>query len=50
MPLRLLCITAHPDDECFAFGGALETARWMQKIAAGAFDLDASAGHFRLHD
>lgn len=23
MPLRLLCITAHPDDECFAFGGAL---------------------------
>jgi LmbE family N-acetylglucosaminyl deacetylase len=21
--LRLLCITAHPDDECFAFGGAL---------------------------
>ena len=23
MPLRLLCITAHPDDECGAFGGAL---------------------------
>jgi LmbE family N-acetylglucosaminyl deacetylase len=23
MPLRLLCITAHPDDECFGFGGAL---------------------------
>jgi LmbE family N-acetylglucosaminyl deacetylase len=23
MSLRLLCITAHPDDECFAFGGAL---------------------------
>lgn len=23
MGLRLLCITAHPDDECFAFGGAL---------------------------
>ena len=23
MALRLLCITAHPDDECFAFGGAL---------------------------
>jgi hypothetical protein len=34
----------------FAFGGALETARWMQKIAAGAFDIDAPAGHFRLHD
>ena len=23
MPLRLLCICAHPDDECFGFGGAL---------------------------
>ena len=23
MPLRLLCISAHPDDECFGFGGAL---------------------------
>ncbi len=21
--LKLLCVTAHPDDECFAFGGAL---------------------------
>ena len=26
MGLRLLCITAHPDDECFAFGGALALA------------------------
>lgn len=26
MPLRLLCIIAHPDDECFAFGGALALA------------------------
>jgi methylenetetrahydrofolate reductase (NADPH) len=32
----------------FAFGGALETARWMQKIAAGAFDIDAKAGLFRM--
>jgi LmbE family N-acetylglucosaminyl deacetylase len=24
--LRLLCVTAHPDDECFAFGGALALA------------------------
>ncbi len=23
MPHRLLCISAHPDDECFGFGGAL---------------------------
>jgi LmbE family N-acetylglucosaminyl deacetylase len=26
VPLRLLCVTAHPDDECFAFGGALALA------------------------
>jgi LmbE family N-acetylglucosaminyl deacetylase len=24
--LRLMCVTAHPDDECFAFGGALALA------------------------
>ena len=24
--MRLLCITAHPDDECFAFGGVLALA------------------------
>jgi methylenetetrahydrofolate reductase (NADPH) len=34
----------------FAFGGALETARWMRKIAAGAFDIDEPRGQFRLHD
>lgn len=26
LPLRLMCITAHPDDECGAFGGALMVA------------------------
>lgn len=26
MPLRLLCVVAHPDDECFGFGGALALA------------------------
>jgi len=31
MPYRLMCITAHPDDECGAFGGALAMAH-----AAGA--------------
>ncbi len=31
----------------FAFGGALETARWMRKIAAGAFTIDAPSGRFR---
>jgi LmbE family N-acetylglucosaminyl deacetylase len=25
-PRKLLCVTAHPDDECFAFGGALMLA------------------------
>jgi len=34
----------------FAFGGALETARWMQKVAAGAFDIDAKAGRFVIRD
>jgi hypothetical protein len=32
----------------FAFGGALETAQWMQKIAAGAFDINAKAAQFKL--
>jgi methylenetetrahydrofolate reductase (NADPH) len=32
----------------FAFGGALETARWMRTVAAGAFDIDARAAQFRL--
>src|ERR1700743_1850090 len=26
MSLRLLCVVAHPDDECYAFGGALALA------------------------
>jgi methylenetetrahydrofolate reductase (NADPH) len=34
----------------FAFGGALETARWMQKIASGAFEIDPIAGRFALQD
>jgi hypothetical protein len=34
----------------FAFGGALETARWMRKVAAGAFDIDARAARFRMWD
>ena len=34
----------------FAFGGALETARWMRKIAAGAFEVDEQRGRFRLRD
>jgi methylenetetrahydrofolate reductase (NADH) len=34
----------------FAFGGALETARWMQKVAAGEFDIDPQAGRFRIRE
>ncbi len=34
----------------FAFGGALETARWMRKIAAGAFDIDPKAARFVIRD
>jgi methylenetetrahydrofolate reductase (NADPH) len=34
----------------FAFGGALETARWMRKVAAGAFHIDAKAARFTIHD
>ena len=26
MGLKLMCVVAHPDDECFAFGGALSLA------------------------
>ena len=26
MGLKLMCVVAHPDDECFAFGGALAMA------------------------
>jgi methylenetetrahydrofolate reductase (NADPH) len=34
----------------FAFGGVLETARWMRRIAAGAFEIDAPTRHFVLQD
>jgi len=32
----------------FAFGGSVETARWMRKVAAGEFDVDARAVRLRL--
>jgi methylenetetrahydrofolate reductase (NADPH) len=34
----------------FAFGGVLETARWMRKIAAGAFTIDEESGKLRLDE
>ncbi len=33
----------------FAFGGALRTAHWMRKVAAGAFDIDEKAVRFKIH-
>jgi len=32
----------------FAFGGALETARWMRKVAAGEFDIDMRSARFNI--
>jgi methylenetetrahydrofolate reductase (NADPH) len=34
----------------FAFGGALETARWMRQVADGAFEIDIKAARFRIVD
>jgi methylenetetrahydrofolate reductase (NADPH) len=31
----------------FAFGGVLETARWMRALASGDFDIDTKAGRIR---
>ncbi|MGD0648564.1 MAG: PIG-L family deacetylase [Acidobacteriaceae bacterium] len=46
MALRLLCITAHPDDECFAFGGALAQAA-QRGIETSLICLtDGSAGSY----
>jgi LmbE family N-acetylglucosaminyl deacetylase len=47
MPLRLLCITAHPDDECFAFGGALALAADRQVETSVLCLTDGSAGSHR---
>jgi LmbE family N-acetylglucosaminyl deacetylase len=47
MPHRLLCVTAHPDDESGAFGGALMLAH---EAGAETFVLcftDGQAAHFR---
>jgi methylenetetrahydrofolate reductase (NADPH) len=32
----------------FAFGGSVETARWMRSVAAGEFEVDAGAARLRL--
>jgi LmbE family N-acetylglucosaminyl deacetylase len=45
--LRLLCITAHPDDECFAFGGALALAAQRGVETSILCLTDGSAGSYR---
>jgi LmbE family N-acetylglucosaminyl deacetylase len=45
--LRLLCITAHPDDECFAFGGALALAAQRGVETSIICLTDGSAGSYR---
>jgi methylenetetrahydrofolate reductase (NADPH) len=34
----------------FSFGGALHTARWIKQVAAGEFEIDATARRFRVED
>jgi LmbE family N-acetylglucosaminyl deacetylase len=47
LPFRLLCITAHPDDECGAFGGALMLAH-RDGVETNLLCLtDGQAAHFR---
>jgi LmbE family N-acetylglucosaminyl deacetylase len=47
LPLRLLCITAHPDDESGAFGGALLMAHRDGVETALVCLTDGQAAHFR---
>jgi LmbE family N-acetylglucosaminyl deacetylase len=47
MPLKLLCITAHPDDECFGFGGALALASQRGVETSVICLTDGQAGSYR---
>lgn len=47
MPLRLLCVTAHPDDESGAFGGALMLAHNAGVETSVLCFTDGQAAHFR---
>lgn len=47
MPFRLLCITAHPDDESGAFGGALLMAHRDGAETSLLCLTDGQAAHFR---
>jgi methylenetetrahydrofolate reductase (NADPH) len=46
LPAGLRMVAPH----FFAFGGCLQTARWMQQVAAGGFEIDTGAGRFRLQN
>lgn len=47
MSLRLLCVCAHPDDECFAFGGALALAHAQGAETTVLCLTDGQAGSYR---
>lgn len=47
MPWRLLCVTAHPDDESGAFGGALLQAHQAGAETRVLCFTDGQAAHFR---
>ena len=47
MSLRLLCVIAHPDDECFAFGGALALAADRGVETTVLCLTDGQAGSYR---
>ncbi|MDI3255084.1 MAG: PIG-L family deacetylase [Bacillota bacterium] len=47
MPYRLLCVTAHPDDESGAFGGALLLAHAQGALTSVVCLTEGSAGSFR---
>lgn len=47
MPYRLLCVTAHPDDESGAFGGALMRAHEAGAETSVLCFTDGQAAHFR---
>jgi LmbE family N-acetylglucosaminyl deacetylase len=47
LSLRLLCVFAHPDDECFAFGGAIATAVDRGVDVTAICLTDGQAGSYR---
>jgi LmbE family N-acetylglucosaminyl deacetylase len=47
MSLRLLCVIAHPDDECFAFGGALALAADRRVETSVICLTEGTAGSYR---